>query len=291
MSLGLNLGTNIPFEVLEGNFLNNLKDYYRNPAKYYMEPFQIFGNLYYVGDKKVCSHLIDTGDGLILFDSGYAHTTHLLIHSIEALGFSPADVKWIIHSHGHFDHFGAGHKLKDLYGCELLLSKVDADRLRSDPETALMEYSPEPWGPILQPDRLIEDGDVLTLGNTSIRCISAPGHTEGTMAFFFQAADGVRTKQVGYIGGIGFLTLYKAYLEKYHLPMDMQEQMLHTVKKLRSERADITLGNHPNHNGTIEKRQYMIDHPGENPFCDDTVWVELLDAIDTRMADFQVRGY
>ena len=71
MSLGLNLGTNIPFEVLEGNFLNNLKDYYQHPAKYYMEPFRMFGNLYYVGDRKVCSHLIDTGDGLILFDSGY----------------------------------------------------------------------------------------------------------------------------------------------------------------------------------------------------------------------------
>ena len=291
MSLGVNLGKNIPYDVLEGNFLDNLRDYYGNPLKYYMEPFQIFGNLYYIGDKKVCSHLIDTGDGLIAFDSGYAHASHLYIRSIQALGFNPEDIRLIIHSHGHFDHFGASTKMKDLYGTPLALSRIDAERIRINPATALMKYSSEPYGSIPPVDQYIEDGDIIAIGNTRIRCVSAPGHTEGTIAFFFDASDGNSTHSVGYIGGLGFLSLYKKFLKEYGLPADMQEQMKNTILLMRKESPDITLGNHPNHNGTIEKREFMILHPGNNPFIDTTVWKEMLDALEARLKDFQVKGY
>ena len=93
-------------EALGGHQQRSM-DFYNHPEKYVIKPFRIFGNLYYVGDKKVCSHLIDTGDGLILIDTGYQHSQHLLIESIYSLGFDPRDIKIIIHSHGHFDHFCA----------------------------------------------------------------------------------------------------------------------------------------------------------------------------------------
>ena len=93
------LGTNKTYEEIMGGFLPALADYYANPSAYAIDPFCIFGNVYYVGDKKVCMHLIDTGEGLILFDSGYSHHYDGLIHSIRALGFSPADIKILIHSH------------------------------------------------------------------------------------------------------------------------------------------------------------------------------------------------
>ena len=41
-----------------------------NQENRYVKPFKIYGNLYYVGDDWVCSHLVDTGDGLLLFDGG-----------------------------------------------------------------------------------------------------------------------------------------------------------------------------------------------------------------------------
>ena len=92
-------------------------DYYRHPARYYVKPFKIVENLYYIGDQKVCSHLIDTGDGLIVFDSGFQHSIHLMVQAIWELGFDPADIKYLIHSHEHFDHIGAANEFKDLYGC------------------------------------------------------------------------------------------------------------------------------------------------------------------------------
>ena len=74
-----------------------------------MRPFRIIGNTYFVGTYQASAHLIDTGDGLILFDTGYGNTTHMLLDSIRSLGFDPMDIKYIIHSHGHFDHFGSGN--------------------------------------------------------------------------------------------------------------------------------------------------------------------------------------
>lgn len=291
MSMGINLGSNIPFKELERNFLPNLVDYYKNPAHYYLPPFKIYGNLYYIGDKKVCSHLIDTGDGLILFDSGYQHTIHQYLQSIWELGFNPKEVKYVIHGHGHFDHFGAGKAMKDLFGCKLFLSKVDSEHLRSNPELALMEYNPDPYAEIIIPDYEIDDGEVITLGNTSIRCVLAPGHTEGTLAFFFNAIDKGMSLKVGYIGGIGFLTLYKEYLRKYNLPSNMQDQFRITINMLRPEKPGITLGNHPWHNGTIEKRNFMLSHPESNPFIDSEVWIDLLDGLEKRLNDFQLKGY
>ncbi|MBQ3866877.1 MAG: MBL fold metallo-hydrolase [Clostridia bacterium] len=291
MSLGVHLGTNKPFEVVEGNFLKNLTDFYRFPEKYYLDPFRIAGNLYYVGDRKVCMHLIDTEEGLVLFDSGYQHTVHQLFYSIEKLGFSPKDVKMVIHSHGHFDHFGGGAAFRGLFGAELALSRADAERLKVNPRAALMEYSPLPYARIPEADRLLDDGDVITMGSTSIRCRLAPGHTEGTMAFFFNVRDEGKDLEAGYLGGIGFLPLYRAFLKKYDLPGDMQERMRATIGRMREEHPDITLGNHPNHNGTLEKRDYMLSHPGKNPFKDGTVWTEMLDQLEARLNDFQEKGY
>ena len=291
MSLGMKVGANKPFEVVEGNFLKSHLEYYQYPERYFVEPFRIAGNLYYVGDRKVCMHLVATEEGLILFDSGYQHTVHQLFWSIEKLGFSPKDVKIVIHSHGHFDHFGGADAFRGLFGSEIALSRADAQRLKIDPRAALTEYSPLPYARVLEADRLLDDGDVITLGGTAVRCRLAPGHTEGTMAFFFKVKEDGRDYEVGYFGGIGFLSIYKAFLKKYDLPSDMQDRLRDSIRRMREEHPDITLGNHPGQNGTLEKRAYMIDHPGENPFKDATVWQELLSNLEARLDDFQAKGY
>ena len=81
------LGTNKTYQEVMDGFLPALADFYAHPENYNIEPFRIFGNLYYVGDRKVCMHLVDTGAGLILFDSGYSHNYNGLIAAIERLGF------------------------------------------------------------------------------------------------------------------------------------------------------------------------------------------------------------
>lgn len=291
MSLKVDIAANKPYEEMEAEFLPNLLEYYKYPEKYAMEPFRIFGNLYYVGDKKVCCHLVDTEDGLILFDTGYAHTMHILIRNIRTLGFSPEDIKIIIHSHGHFDHFGCSRRMKALYGSKIYMGEPDVERLKINPRSALMELSPEPYGPIPETDVALKDGDIIRLGKTSIRCVAAPGHTEGVMAFFFHATDGVLNKRVGYWGGIGFFTMHRAYLEKYGLPLDLPKRLGETIQKLRTEYADITIGNHPANNRTVEKYACMCRNPSENPFLDSSVWNELLDIMQEKLDDFMEKKY
>jgi len=286
-----NFGTNDPYEQVEARFIPNLQDFYDHPDNYALEPFRIFGNLYYVGDQKVTSHLIDTGDGLILFDTGYGHTTHMLLHSIRALGFDPMDIRYIIHSHGHFAHFGSGNELRALTGAKVYMSAVDTRLLREKPERALVAWGPRPGDDICWPDVLIEDGDHIRLGNTDITCILSPGHTCGTMTFLFDVTDGEKTLRAGYFGGTGLLTVYKDYCRKFDLPLNKCQMFKETIQKLMGLQVDIMLGNHPAQNRTLEKRQWMIDHPGENHFIDSTAWQKFLTAQEARRQDFEQKGY
>ena len=285
------LGSNKSYKELMDGFLPNLRDYYQNPTKYNIEPFRIFGNLYYVGDKKVCMHLVDTGAGLVLFDTGYSHNYDSLISSIEKLGFSPYDVKAVIHSHAHFDHFGGGDRMRERYGSKIYMSAVDTNLTREMPERALMHFAPSADDEICYPDVLIEDGDVIRVGNTAIKCVLAPGHTPGTMAFFFDATDGKTTYKVGYFGGVGFLSLYKEYLAEYRLDPNMLAILGETVENLKQYEVDIFLGNHPYHNCTLEKRQYMIENEGTNPFINKQGWQIFLTALENRRLDFARLGY
>ena len=282
---------NPPYAQVEANFIPNLQDFYDNPDKYALEPFQIFGNLYYVGDKKVTSHLIDTGDGLILFDTGYGHTLPMQLHSIRALGFDPMDIRYIIHSHGHFDHFGSGNELRALTGAKVCMSGVDTRLLREKPERALIQWGPRPNDPVCWPDVELEDGDHIRLGNTDITCVLSPGHTCGTMTFFFDVTDGEKTLRAGYFGGAGLLTVYKDYCRKFDLPLNKSQMLADTLQKLKAYHVDVMLGNHPPQNRTLEKRQWMLDHPGENDFLDPDAWLQFLEAQEERLRDFQSKDY
>lgn len=126
-------------------------DYYAHPARYYVKPFKIVGNVYYIGDSKVCSHLIDTGDGLIMFDSGFQHSVHLLVQAVWEAGFNPADIKYLIHSHEHFDHIGAADEFRDLYGCKLAISRAGADIMRERPELVYLKACPNPYATLFTP--------------------------------------------------------------------------------------------------------------------------------------------
>lgn len=281
----------VPYRQALKNFLEGNAAYYRQPSIHYLEPFRIFGNLYYVGDKRVCCHLVDTGAGLILFDSGYPQATHMLIDSIWRLGFDPADIRYIIHSHGHFDHFGGSNEMKAIYGCELLMSAADTASLREDPRRALIGWGPKPNDAIAWPDRELRDGEILELGNTKIKCVLTPGHTVGVMTFFLDVTDGETVHRVGYMGGAGFFTIYREHCRDFGLPEDLCLRLGQSIQKVWDEPVDITLGNHPSQNCTLEKRQWMLEHPGENPFVDPNGWHAFLRTLEEKRREFETLGY
>lgn len=248
------------------------------PGEFYQKPFQMFGNLYYVGDKFVCAHIVDTGDGLLLFDSVNTGQGGMLINAIWEMGFNPKDIKWIIHSHGHLDHIGQATFLKDMFGCKLYLGAPDAKMFREQPELSYIQESGNIFDVLWEPDAEINDGDVLTFGNTTIHFVMTPGHTDGVLSCFFDVTDGKETKRAGYFGGFGFNTLQKDYLiEIGDTELKTRQIYLDSLKKVRDQHVDVYMGNHPVNNDMLRKYDYMMAHPGENPFVDDKAWGLYLD--------------
>ena len=259
-------------------------DVYKYPYKYAVRPFKIAGNLYYVGNSSVGAHLVDTGDGLILIDTTFPQTYSLLLNSIWEAGFSIYDIKYILHSHGHFDHFGGTNELAALSKAKTFLSAKDARMFKARPELTLMSQCPFCYLELFTPDVEMEDNQIISLGNTEIRTVLTPGHSPGTISFIIKVMDGDKEYSAAMHGGAGFNTLNLPFLQEFNLDVsETRDAFLEGLEKLEKEHIDITLGNHPFQNRTVEKRKMMLENPGGvNPFIDPAEWQIFLSDIRTR---------
>ena len=263
-----------PEEVMERSYLMAEK------------PFQIYGNLYFVGNTWCSSHLIDTGDGLILLDTPCLNELALLIHSITTLGFRLADLKYIVVSHAHPDHYGAVRALVHLTGAKTFIGRIDAeDMVKNRERLAHMHRKGTRLDEGFTPDVLLEDGDIIRLGNTEMRCVLTPGHTVGCMSHFWTAYDGEEQKRVGIYGGAGFVSLQEGFIKKMGLPADIRETFAKSIEKVRGEQVDISLGNHPFHNDTYDKFE-LREAEGGNPFIDPSEWNRFLDELSDEYQAF-----
>lgn len=263
------------YVAIRGKWLQKKAPYYENPAAYFVAPFPIADSLYYVGDKMVCIHLIDTGDGLILLDSGFPCATHLLIESIWRAGFDPKDVRWIIHTHGHFDHFGASETFRTLYGTKLAISRVDAQALREMPQRAHVDMSALRYAQIPNFDRELEDNEIFTMGNVKLRCVLTPGHTLGVMTFFFDVTYEGQKYLAGLFGGAGTRAVGVADTTHDDRPADAAVHMLRSIERIWDEPVVVHLGNHPANNKTLQKRDQQLAEGG-NPFIAPDSWHDFL---------------
>ena len=229
-----------------------------------IEPFKIIGNVYFIGTFQSSAHLIDTGDGLIVIDTGYENAFYLVIDSIYKLGFNPKDVKYIINTHWHWDHVEGTAALKDLSGAKTLIGKEDEENAKK----------------YFIPDILISDGDKLSLGNTQIEFMETPGHTKGTISLFFNVTENGKTYRVGMFGGAGCNTLVKGAFD-----FDgCREAYINSINRLMKEKVDVFIGNHTWNNDTFGKAK-LLKTAKENPFIDGTLWNKFLSFCLNRLND------
>jgi metallo-beta-lactamase class B len=239
--------------------LNELK---RTPWVGKLPPYRVVGNVYFVGTYQASCHLIDTGDGLILIDTGYASSAYLVLESIYRLHFRPQDVRYIVNTHWHGDHTEATPAFADLSGATTLLGREDAEK-------AAYYFTP---------DRLIDDGDTLSLGNTTLRFLHTPGHTKGTISYFFDTEEDGRTLRVGSFGGAGLNTLQAG---KFDFP-GCREAYFASLARLKQEPVDVFIGNHVWNNDACAKAALLLE-TGENRFVDPSLWGRFLDNYKERL--------
>lgn len=257
---------------------NPMGHFFFEQERRYVKPFTLYGNLHYVGDNWVCAHLLDTGEGLVLFDAGNIGATAMLVQAIWEAGFNPADVRWMVLSHAHVDHIGAAPFFQTMFGTQVYLGAPDADMLATRPEWTFLHDAHDVQYQGFDVDVAINDGDVFTFGNTEIQFYLVPGHTEGCIACFFDVHDGNETKRVGYYGGFGFNTLQKRHLCEYGDPdFVMRERYLASLEKVRQQPVDIFMPNHTNNVNLLEKRDSLLANPNRNPFVDSDAWGRYLD--------------
>jgi metallo-beta-lactamase class B len=98
-------------------------------------PMQVFDNLYYLGIDRVSAWALKTSDGIIIIDSLYTpeQAEEYIIGGLKKLGLKPADVRYIVVSHGHGDHFGGAQYLKGVTGARIVASAAEWDYMDSVP--------------------------------------------------------------------------------------------------------------------------------------------------------------
>ena len=232
-----------------------------------VDPFRILRGISFVGCYGASVHLIDTGDGLVMIDTGYLHSFYTVVHGIYALGYRPTDVKYILLTHWHHDHTAGVQAMRSL--------SPDAKTvigIRDDAEVIARG--------IFTPDLVVRDGDTLSCGRVTFRFVETPGHTKGTVSIFFDYEEDGRVYHVGTFGGAGPATLFADSDEYYE---NARADYFASIDRLKREKVDLFLGNHCWNNDTDGKAEQLAAHPERNPFVDNREFGKFLDFCRARV--------
>lgn len=159
---------------------------------------RIFDNVYFVGNDMMACYLLTTSEGLLMIDCMDRGFYDYIEASIRSLGFDPADLKAILITHGHGDHYGDSNIFREKYGTKLYMNKLDEEHFW-DPE---MKMRPRP-GLNYKMDGYLEPGTCFVQGDTSIELYHTPGHTPGCMSMILTAYDEGRPAKLCIWGGTG----------------------------------------------------------------------------------------
>ncbi len=164
---------------------------WREPAA----PFHVIGPIYDVGTKGLAAYLIRTGDGAILLDGTLAENVPGIERNIAALGVPLSSVKILLNSHAHFDHAAGLAQLKHDTGARLAAMDADAPALESGVPPSVTNYGVVTF-PKVKVDRVLHDGDRVTLGGVTMTALETPGHTPGCTSWTMPVREAARTLRV-----------------------------------------------------------------------------------------------
>ncbi|MEJ0060629.1 MAG: subclass B3 metallo-beta-lactamase [Terricaulis sp.] len=202
-------------------------------------PFNVMANIYYVGPAGVSSYLITTPDGHFLIDGGLPQSGPIIEANIAALGFDIRDVKFLLNTHAHYDHAGGLARLQHDSGAVMAASAPD----RAPLEAGRIPYGPSAdiAFPPVRVERVIADGDTLTLGGVTLTAVMTPGHTEGCTSWMMDIAgpDGARHRAFFHCSA----TVGGQSVEPPSYP-GMVEAYRATFARIRTLEADMLLANH-----------------------------------------------
>jgi metallo-beta-lactamase class B len=192
----------------------------------------VIDNIYFVGTEQLGTFLVTTSAGHILINSDFESTVPSIRSSVEALGFEFDDIAVVLGSHAHGDHMEANALVKELTGAEVMVMREDVDRLRSM----------RPGGREQPIDRILDDGDEVTLGGETLVAHRTPGHTEGCTSWALEVEERGRTYLALVVCSFGVNPGY-VLVDNPDYPGIADDYRI-TFAKARSLPVDVFLGAH-----------------------------------------------
>lgn len=184
-----------------------------------VEPVKLFDNFYFVGTTAVGAFIVDTGDGLVMLDTGCGDTdVAMMVSDMKKMGLNPSKIKLILISHEHFDHYGGVQYLKKNVcpDAKVAMSLIGWNMLQTVPlEGPYIGTRPQSM------DIYLIDGMKIKVGNTTFQIVSTPGHSPGCVSFIIPVTDKGVPHVVGMMGGSAVFPtqvetkLYKASVEYF----------------------------------------------------------------------------
>jgi metallo-beta-lactamase class B len=235
------------------------------PARetWHAEPVQVFDQLYFVGQTEYSVWALKTSAGIVLIDAIFDYSVDdEVAGGLKKLGLDPAQIKYVIVSHGHGDHSGGAKYLQDRFDAHVILSAADWD---------LLDRSS---GSKPKRDMVATDGQRLTLGDTTLTIYNTPGHTLGTLSTIFPVTDHGERHVVATWGGTAFnwmansapyYTLDRPEAFWFKTYSDSARRYKEMTKKAG---ADVLISNHTIFDGSKTKLPVLaMRKPGEpNPY-------------------------
>jgi metallo-beta-lactamase class B len=224
-------------------------------ATWYTDPAKVFDNLYFVGSKVHSSWALTSSEGIILIDTIFDYNSEeAIVGGLRELGLDPKAVKYVIISHAHRDHVGGAKLMQDL-GARVVMGAPDWDSV----ESSVNLY------PTGKPKRDIvaADGQEVKVGDVSVKIVTTPGHTPGTLSMIFQVKDNGKPLTVAYNGGTAFNFVND--VPHFDIYIGSQRKM---AAAAAAANATVLMTNHSEFDNAVGKVKMMAARkPGEpSPF-------------------------
>lgn len=229
-------------------------------------PGAAFDNLVYVGGAWVSAWALKTSDGLLLIDAlnTVDEADRLIVGGLRKLELDPAAIKTVLVTHGHGDHYGGTDRVLEVAAASrprVVMSELDWTMTATQLEFASPIW-PAPPKRNPQRDLSIQDGDVLTQGDTAVTLYVTPGHTLGTISPVFEVRSGDRRWKALLWGGTSFN--FGRDFKRLDGYIAAAERMRDVA---REQKIEVLLSNHPANDQTVSRVAQLRAHPGmANPF-------------------------
>jgi metallo-beta-lactamase class B len=234
-----------------------------------LEPMQVMDDLYFLGNYWTSAWAVKTSKGIVVIDAldNAAEAEQYIEGGLKKLKLDPKDIKYVIISHAHGDHYGGAAYLKKKFNPKIVMSDIDW-KVFEDPSfdpkrNPLFDEPPKR-------DMAANDGDVLKLGDTTFKLYVIPGHTLGTLATVFTVHDKGKAHRAVAWGGTAYN--FGPLADRLQIYADTTAKYRDIMKK---EDTDVLLSNHVAYDNTVAKIGTLKEKKPnqQNPFIvgEDTV--------------------